>query len=82
MDPIKQHRIAGYTARLFANRIEEERKSFLGKQTSTILLKSITNVSCGVGRLLEVVTIDGKKHRLNIAGKTAEEWRAIILENI
>lgn len=80
MNALKEYKIAGYSVRLYPNRIEQQWTSILGKRVETILLKSVTNVACGLASPIEVTTTDGKKHRLNIGGRAAEEWRKAILD--
>lgn len=81
-DPIKQYKVAGYAVFLYPNRVEVVKSSIFGKQTETLLIRNIADVSSGVGKALEITTNDGKKHRLLVAGKPAEELRAAIMEVI
>lgn len=81
-DPIKQYKVGGYAVLVFPNRVEVIKSSIFGKQTETFLLRNVTDVSSGVGKQLEITTSDGKKRRLLVAGKPAEELRAAIMDNI
>ena len=79
-DPIHSFKMAGYTVNLYPNRLDIEQGSILGKKTETILLRNVTNVECGLGKPLTIITADGKKHKLSIGGSAAETMRKQIME--
>jgi hypothetical protein len=79
MEPLKSYSVAGYHVRLYANRVDVVQSSCMGSRTNTILLRNVTGVTAGMGQQLEITTADGKRHRLMIGGKAAEEMRDAIL---
>jgi hypothetical protein len=72
--------MAGYTITLYANRLEIVRGVLGMKQTETILLRNVSDVQSGIGKRLTVMTNDGKRHMLNVAGKPADELRQKMMD--
>jgi len=80
MEAVTEYKNMGYKVALYPNRLEVVKKSILGGSKETIILRSITQVELPLGRPLEITTVDGKKHRLNLLAGQAKDLQSRLLE--